>query len=159
MAPMNQVTDLIPHRPPFLWVDKIISYEEDSTISTEKYIETDLDLFRGHYPDNPIMPGVLLCEIIFQSGALLMAKMGQAGSGDHGKLPVITRIERAKFKRPVRPGDTVFARVVLKETISAVFFLKGTLKVRGKTAAQVEFSCAIIDSPENDQADQLKFEK
>ena len=150
MIPENQIKDLIPHRSPFLWVDKIISYDEKGSITTEKHINTDLDLFRGHYPENPIMPGVLLCEIIFQSGALLIAKMVYTDNGMQKTVPVITRIERAKFRRPVLPGDTVTVKVVLKEIISTVYFLKGILKVRGKTAVQVGFSCAIITSPENE---------
>ena len=153
MTPVSQVTDLIPHRPPFLWVDEIVSYETDSAITTEKFIDSELDLLKGHYPGNPIMPGVLLCEIIFQSGALLVARMGQAGTDISRKLPVITRIERAKFRRPVRPGNTVITRVVLKEIISAVFFLKGTLKIAGKTAVQVDFSCALVDSSDSSQPD------
>ena len=144
----KQITDLIPHRPPFLWVDSIISCTEDSII-TEKLISKNLELFRGHYPDNPIMPGVLLCEIIFQSGALLMSSMATAADSEVHKIPVLTRIENAKFKRPVLPGDTVQAKVSLKETISSVSFLKGTLKVHGKTAVQVFFACALIDSDKN----------
>ena len=150
MIPFEKITDLIPHRSPFLWVDKITSYEENSAITTEKLIDSDLDLFKGHYPDNPIMPGVLLCEIIFQSGALLMAKMGSTDIENQKNIPVITRIERAKFKRPVLPGETVAVKVVLKETISAVYFLKGTLKTRGKTVVQVDFSCALITSQESE---------
>ncbi len=150
MIPENQIKDLIPHRSPFLWVDKIISYDEKGSITTEKHINTDLDLFRGHYPENPIMPGVLLCEIIFQTGALLIAKMVIADNGLQKNVPVITRIERAKFKRPVHPGDTAVVRVVLKEIVSAVYFLKGTLKVGGKTAVQVGFSCALITSLEDE---------
>ncbi len=149
MITEKQIKDLIPHRSPFLWVDKIISYDEKGSITTEKHIDTDLDLFKGHYPENPIMPGVLLCEIIFQSGALLMAKMAFTDNGMQKNTPVITRIERAKFRRPVLPGDTVAVKVVLQEIISSVYFLKGTLKVNGKTAVQVGFSCAIITSPEN----------
>ena len=141
----EQITALIPHRPPFLWVDKITSDTENS-ITTEKLISTNLELFKGHYPENPIMPGVLLCEIIFQSGALLMAKIAGDGNEEGDKIPVLTRIENAKFKRPVLPGDTVQVKVILKETISSVSFLKGTLKVQGKTAVQVSFSCALIDS-------------
>lgn len=150
MIPEKQIKDLIPHRSPFLWVDKIILYDEKGSITTEKHIDTDLDLFRGHYPGNPIMPGVLLCEIIFQSGALLMAKMAFTDIGMQKNIPVITRIERAKFRRPVLPGNTVTVKVVLKEIISAVYFLKGTLKVKGKIAVQVGFSCAIVTSPENE---------
>lgn len=147
----KQITDLIPHRPPFLWVDSIISYTEDS-ITTEKLISRDLELFTGHYPDNPIMPGVLLCEIIFQSGALLMSKMVTTNYSDEFKIPVLTRIENAKFKRAVLPGDTVQTKVSLKETISSVSFLKGVLKVHGKTAVQVSFSCALIKSEKSTYA-------
>ena len=68
------IYEAIPHRPPFLWVDSIISFDA-KTIITEKFIAPDLDIFAGHYPAYPIMPGVLLCEAVFQSGALFMAKM------------------------------------------------------------------------------------
>jgi len=148
MSSSEQITDLIPHRPPFLWVDRIISCD-NSSITTEKLIDTDLELFQGHYPENPIMPGVLLCEIIFQSGALLMSKVAQLDINEKKTIPVLTRIENAKFKRPVLPGDIVQARVILKETISSVSFLKGTLKVMGKTAVQVVFSCALVAGTEN----------
>ncbi len=148
MSPLERITDLIPHRPPFLWVDNIISCDAES-ITTETFIDPDLDLFQGHYPDNPIMPGVLLCEIIFQSGALLMSKNIQSDTNEPNEIPILTRIENAKFKRPVLPGDTVQVKVNLKETISSVSFLKGTLKVSGKTAVQVVFACALVAAPEH----------
>jgi 3-hydroxyacyl-[acyl-carrier-protein] dehydratase len=147
MSPLEQITQLIPHRPPFLWVDRIISCDAGS-ITTEKFIDPDLEVFQGHYPENPIMPGVLLCEIIFQSGALLISKTAQSGTSETKEIPVLTRIENAKFKRPVLPGDTVQIQVTLKETISSVSFLKGTLKVSGKTAVQVVFACAFVAVPE-----------
>ena len=148
MSSIEHITELIPHRPPFLWVDKIISCTAES-ITTEKLIDSDLELFQGHYPDNPIMPGVLLCEIIFQSGALLMAQIAQLDSGKQKNIPVLTRIENAKFKHPVLPGDIVEVEVTLKETISSVSFLKGTLKVAGKTAVRVQFTVALIASSQN----------
>ena len=140
-----EVTSLIPHRPPFLWVDKIISWE-NGCIVTEKVIPQDLDLLAGHYPGNPIMPGVLLCEAIFQSGALLMAKMATQASDDSATTPVLTRIGRAKFKRTVHPGDITQIKVTLIEEVSSVCFFKGTMKVTGKTAVQVEFACKLIPS-------------
>ena len=73
------ITALIPHRPPFLWIDRIISYEE-GTMVTEKTIPEDLDIFKGHYPEHPILPGVILCEALFQTGALLIARMMQDDS-------------------------------------------------------------------------------
>ncbi len=149
MVADDEILRLIPHRPPFLWVDSIVLFEDD-VITTEKLIPVDLDTFTGHYPGNPIMPGVLLCEIIFQSGALLMAKMNFAAKSEAHAVPVLTRIENAKFKRSVLPGDLVTVKVVVKEILSSVCFLKGTLKVKGKTAVQVVFACTLVTSSESD---------
>ncbi len=142
------VLDAIPHRPPFLWVDRIISMENDS-IETEKEIPVDLDLFKGHYPEYPIMPGVILCEALFQTGGLLisdiLSRNRSTESGDDSKqgVPVLTRILGAKFKREVRPGDTIRMNVRLKETLGPAWFLKGKVLVRDKTAVKVDFACTI----------------
>lgn len=142
MSDVDAVTRLIPHRPPFLWVDKIVNFDGDS-IETEKHFPKDHEVFKGHYPGNPITPGVLLCEAIFQTGALLMASKAEGTPQDTKTVPVLTRINSAKFKRSVLPGDTTYIKVVLKEVISSVSFFKGTLKVNGKTAVQVDFACAM----------------
>ncbi|NNK94889.1 MAG: beta-hydroxyacyl-ACP dehydratase, partial [Desulfobacterales bacterium] len=68
----SQIISLIPHRPPFLWVDKIIETTKDSIVA-EKRVPENLEIFKGHYPGHPLLPGVLLCEAIFQTGALLIA--------------------------------------------------------------------------------------
>lgn len=149
MDSAGEISGLIPHRPPFLWVDTIVSFTGD-TIITEKTIPTDLDIFAGHYPGNPIMPGVLLCEAIFQSGALLIGKIHQAGEAAGkeglaaGSVPVLTRIMNAKFKRNVLPGDTVRIKVCLTETLASASFFKGSLQAHGKTAVQVDFACAMV---------------
>jgi 3-hydroxyacyl-[acyl-carrier-protein] dehydratase len=145
MQAADEIAGLIPHRPPFVWVDRIISCTDDS-ILTEKDISPDLDLFRGHYPGNPIMPGVLLCEALFQSGALLMARRNRSDPGKNHQFPVLTRIGGAKFKRQVRPGDTVRMQVTLTEMVSTACFFKGTLRVDDKIAVQVDFVCAMVGS-------------
>jgi 3-hydroxyacyl-[acyl-carrier-protein] dehydratase len=146
MNSFEEIAALIPHRDPFLWVDTIISFEGD-TIVTEKTIPAGLDIFAGHYPGNPIMPGVLLCEAIFQSGALLIGKMSRLNHAELRTLPVLTRIGNAKFKRSVIPGETVRIKVRLSETIASVSFFKGKMTVGGKTAVQVDFACTMVASP------------
>lgn len=136
------VTDLIPHRPPFLWVDRMLDHD-GSSLLTEKYIPEDLEVFQGHYPDHPILPGVLLCEAVFQTGALLIALLLKESDDPGVGVPVLTRIEGVRFKRPVGPGDTIRMKVTLKERLSGVWFLKGTLRVNEKVAVQVDFACTL----------------
>ena len=134
------IMDRIPHRPPFLWLDRVVEFTGDS-IRAEKFVAPELDVFQGHYPDYPLMPGVLLCEAVFQAGALLIGEMIQ--DGDMSGVPVLTRILGAKFKREVRPGDTMEIRAVFKERLGPAWFLKGSVRVNGKVAVQVEFACAL----------------
>jgi 3-hydroxyacyl-[acyl-carrier-protein] dehydratase len=141
------ITDRIPHRPPFLWLDRVVEIT-DNSILAEKKIPEDLDLFQGHYPDYPLMPGVLLCEAVFQAGGVLLAEMLRSGSdiseGDPALAkPVLTRILGAKFKREVRPGDTIAVSARLTERLGAAWFLKGAVRVDGKVAVQVEFGCIL----------------
>lgn len=135
----------IPHRPPFLWVDSIISVDSE-TIVAEKHIAPDLDFFEGHYPGYPIMPGVLLCEAVFQTGALFMAKMldhSEAYQAAGRQTPVLTRIKNAKFKKTVKPGDTIRMRVTLDENIGNVWFFKGKVLVDSQVAVKVDFGCTL----------------
>jgi len=148
----SRITALIPHRDPFLWVDRIIAIKS-GTIITEKDIPVDLDVFKGHYPGQPILPGVLLCEAIFQTGALLLAEM-EAGKpeGVQARLPVITRISGARFKRAVIPGDTLQMEVELKETVSSASFLKGTVRVNGKIALRIDFAVTLVEPEKKNRA-------
>jgi len=140
----SQIISLIPHRPPFLWVDKIIETTRDSIVA-EKRVPKNLEVFKGHYPGHPLLPGVLLCEAIFQTGALLIASvLEKSAKMDSNKIPVLTKIIGARFKRQVQPGDTIQMTVRLIETISSVCILKGTAHVNGKVAVKTEFSCALV---------------
>lgn len=141
----EEILRRIPHREPFLWVDRIENIEDESIVTT-KQIDRDLDVFKGHYPDNPLMPGVLLCEAIFQTGALLISFMLENNRFESaGTVPVITRIESAKFKRMVVPGDSLEINVKVKEILSSVCFMRGTIRVKGKVAVQTDFACTVTD--------------
>ena len=140
-----RISILIPHRDPFLWVDRIIS-SGPGHIITEKDISHDLDVFKGHYPGHPVLPGVLLCEAVFQTGALLTALMASGKPEEIStKLPVITRIGGARFKRMVLPGDTIQIEVSLKETIFPAQFFKGTVRVNGKVALRIDFATTLVE--------------
>ncbi len=140
MKERNFITDRIPHREPFLWLDRVVELTGEE-ICAEKTLSPELPLFAGHYPGYPLMPGVLLCEAVFQAGALLIGEM--MGDEQAGGVPVLTRILGAKFKREVRPGDTITIRALLKEKLGGAWFLKGSVRVHGKIAVQVEFACAL----------------
>jgi len=129
----------IPHRPPFLFVDRVIEMNESSIVA-EKTLDPGLDFFRGHYPDFPIMPGVLTCESLFQAGAILLS--GHAQTGAHG-VPVLTRIRDARFRAMVKPGETLTLDVEIKERVDPAFYMKGAAKVNGKPVVSVTFTCAM----------------
>ncbi len=139
------ILDRIPHRPPFLWIDRVLELSGE-TIRAEKVVPEDLELFQGHYPGYPLMPGVLLCEAVFQAGALLIGELMHRdpamAASTAPAVPVLTRIMGAKFKREVRPGDTLEISATLVERLGPAWLLKGKVRVDGKVAVQVEFACA-----------------
>jgi len=137
----DEILNTIPHRPPFLFVDEIVE-QDDERIHTRKTVDADEPFFKGHYPDYPIMPGVLVCECVFQAGALLMAaNMGMA----EGKVPVLTRIRDVKFKHPVYPGNTLDVHVVHVESVGPAHYMKGKASVNGQTAVTVEFTAMLME--------------
>jgi len=136
---MEEILNAIPHRPPFLFVDRIVELS-DTRIKTMKEIKPDDPVFEGHYPGQPIMPGALICESIFQTGAILLSKMmGSMGGG----IPVLTRINNAKFKSIVKPGSTLDIEAELVEKVSNAYFMRGKASVGGKTSVTVEFTVTL----------------
>lgn len=152
---MTEVEKLIPHRPPFLFVDKIIAHDGDTLVAQRTWRAGE-DFYKGHYPGAPITPGVLLCESVFQTGALLMAKlMGAqaagagrpeqsrtAGAGGPGGVPLLTKVTDVRFRLPVYPGDTTTIEVRRKETMGDFHFMSGTVKNGDKRVLNLEFSVA-----------------
>ena len=134
---LNRIYKLIPQRLPFLFIDKITSCNNIS-IQTELNLTGDEYFFKGHFPNNPIMPGVLLCEACFQSAAALLSDSGEK------LLGVVTKIEQARFKQLVIPGDKLDIYVDLIEKIDNANYLKGKILVNGKVALQIKFQVASI---------------
>lgn len=133
----------IPHKPPFLFVDTIIE-QSDTHAVCERTVREDEPHFAGHYPGNPIMPGVLLCEACFQAASVfLIERIKASGEDITGKTPILARIEGAKFKQIVRPGDTLRIEVRFKEQVSGFNFMTGKITVDGKVVMSCEYALAL----------------
>lgn len=141
---MEEILRTIPHRPPFLFIDQIVDVRADGA-TCKRTIRMEEPQFKGHYPNNPIMPGVLLCEACFQTGAIFLAKqIEKEGRSLNDVTPVLSRITDARFKQMVKPGDEVFIEVKIKETISKFHFLSGKVFKGGKLALNIQFALAML---------------
>jgi 3-hydroxyacyl-[acyl-carrier-protein] dehydratase len=136
---LAQIHAAIPHREPFLLVDEIVDWT-DGRIVCRKTFRGDEFFYQGHYPHFPLTPGVLLCEAGMQAGAILLSK--HVPVTNEG-VPVATRLNDVRFKRMVRPGETIDIEVDLVERLADAFFLKAKVSCEGKVAARFEFACAI----------------
>ena len=143
----NEVQDVvlnsIPHRFPFLFVDKVISLS-DEVIVAERTLKKEEFFFEGHYPQLPLMPGVLMCEAIFQTAGIFMSQKLLKNTDIDGKVPVLTRIESAKFKRMAFPGDTLQLEATFSQKVKDFYFFKGCAKKEGQTLVTIEFILGMV---------------
>lgn len=135
----DAILNAIPHRPPMLLVDEIVS-QETETIHCRRTFRPDEYFLQGHFPGLPLVPGVILCECALQSGAILLASK-LSDSGD--VVPVATRLDGVKFKHMVKPGDTIDIKVTLVESVSSAFFMNGKVTCNGKLAVRLDFACTV----------------
>jgi 3-hydroxyacyl-[acyl-carrier-protein] dehydratase len=135
----EQILAAIPHRPPFLFLDEIVSWD-DRRIVCRKTFTGDEHFYAGHYPGYPLTPGVILCEAAMQAGAVLLSR--HVGEADKG-VPVATRMNEVRFKQMVRPGETIEIEAELTERLANAFFLKGKVRCAGKVAVTLEFACTL----------------
>ena len=138
---MTEVEKLIPHRPPFLFVDEIVSHDGE-TLVAKRTLRADEDFYKGHYPGAPITPGVLLSESVFQTGALLMAKLMSSSGVQQGGVPLLSKVTDIRFRLAVYPGDTVTIEVKRTGTTAGFHFISGLMKNGDKKVMNVEFAVA-----------------
>jgi 3-hydroxyacyl-[acyl-carrier-protein] dehydratase len=138
---INQIMAILPHRYPFLLIDRVIEIERKQRIVAIKCVTMNEQFFQGHFPGYPIMPGVLMVEAIAQAGgALLLTEIPDR----EGKLMVFTGIERAKFRRPVVPGDQVRIEVDVLQWRPRAVKLEGKALVEGKLVCEATITCQLV---------------
>ena len=136
---IEQIKEIIPHRPPFLLVDKITDFEPGAWAKGIKAVTVNEPFFAGHFPEYHVMPGVLILEALAQVGAVAILSLPEY----KGKIAFFGGIKNARFKKQVRPGDVLELSCELVERRGSVGFGKAVAKVDGKVAAQGELTFAI----------------
>jgi beta-hydroxyacyl-ACP dehydratase FabZ len=143
MLDINQIRDILPHRYPMLLVDRIIEMAEDSIVGL-KNVTTNEPFFHGHFPDYPVMPGVLIIETMAQVGAVLLLRPIKDRAQ---KLVLFTTIEEAKFRKPVVPGDQLRVEMQVLKRRTVICKMKGKVTVDGKLVAEATLMCQLGDRP------------
>lgn len=140
---VEKIMDLLPHRYPFLMVDRVLDYsitEEHKTLKALKNITFNEPFFQGHFPGKPILPGVLILEAMAQATGILAFTM--VGKPNDGELYYFAAIDNARFKRPVVPGDQLILDVEYFKEKRGIASFRGVASVDGKVVCQADLMCA-----------------
>lgn len=144
-ADIRRIMELLPHRPPFLLIDRVIDMQPDASAATGiKNVTMNEPQFAGHFPGMPVMPGVLLIEAMAQTAGALVVHTQNLSSD--GKVVYFLTIDRARFRSPVVPGDTVHLPVKLLRRRGPVWRYSGEARVGDRLCAEAEFSAMIMES-------------
>lgn len=141
MLDPREILKHIPHRYPFLLVDRVLEIEGDQRIVGVKNVSFNEPFFQGHFPNRPVMPGVLICEAMAQAAAIL----AHISRGDMDKVFVLTGLDHVKFKRTVEPGDQLRLEITSLRHRGSFWKMQGMALVNGKLVAQAEISAMEID--------------
>jgi 3-hydroxyacyl-[acyl-carrier-protein] dehydratase len=141
---IKEIKNLIPHRYPFLLIDKIIDFKANESATGIKNVTVNENFFQGHFPDEPVMPGVLQIEALAQTAATLVIKsLGEKAPKNVGIL--FTTIEKVKFRKPVVPGDQLHLSVKILKRKLSIFVVEGIGYVNGQKVIETEFSAMLYD--------------
>ena len=142
MLNIREILKHLPHRYPFVLVDRIIEIDGEHKIVGVKNVSINENYFQGHFPDHPVMPGVLICEALAQVGAIFAHNA--RGGRDDDKIFVLTGLDKVKFKRPVEPGDQLRLELTCLKRRGSFWKMLGVATVDGKLVAQAEISAMEI---------------
>ena len=143
MLDVKEIFKSIPHRYPFLLVDRIIEIDGNEKVVGIKNVSVNENFFQGHFPMRPVMPGVLICEAMAQVGAIF-AHNARGGMTDD-KVFLLTGLDNVKFKRPVEPGDQLRMELTCLKRRGSFWKMQGIATVEGKLVAQAEISAMEVD--------------
>ena len=145
---ITRIMQLLPHRYPFLLIDKMVDLDGEQSGTGIKNVTINEPFFQGHFPQRPVMPGVLLVEAMAQTaGALVLEQYDDSA----GKLVFFMSIDKAKFRKPVGPGDTVHFHVRLLQKRPPVWKYAAEAKVDGKLVAQAEIGAMLVDGQKGER--------
>ncbi|HXS95252.1 MAG TPA: 3-hydroxyacyl-ACP dehydratase FabZ [Candidatus Limnocylindrales bacterium] len=146
---INEIREILPHRYPFLLVDRIVEMEPDRVVGI-KNVTANEPFFQGHFPDFPVMPGVLIIEAMAQAAGVLVLKSME---DRHNKLVLLVAVENARFRRPVVPGDCLRMEMKVIKRKASVAKMAGVATVDGNVVAEVEVMCKLADREEKRAAE------
>ena len=141
---VERIMKMIPHRYPFLMIDRVVDVIADASAIGIKNVTINEPFFQGHFPQHPVMPGVIIIEAMAQTAAILVVHTLDAAA--EGKLVYFMTIENARFRWPVAPGDQLRIHVTKERNRGTVWKFSGEAKVDGKTVAEATYSAMIMDS-------------
>ncbi|QAU23512.1 3-hydroxyacyl-ACP dehydratase FabZ [Dyella sp. M7H15-1] len=139
---VEQIQQLLPHRYPFLLVDRVIEIVQDQSVVTLKNVTINEPFFNGHFPGHPVMPGVLIVEAMAQSAGLLTQLSARMKGGSPSSLFYLAKVDNARFNAPVVPGDQLRMEVHLKRLLRSMGLFEAHTLVNGKEVASCELMCA-----------------
>lgn len=142
-ADILQIMQMVPHRYPFLLIDRVIEIVPGSHAVGIKNVSMNESFFQGHFPRQPIMPGVLIIESMAQTAAVLVVETLEGAAA--GKLVYFMSIDDARFRKPVVPGDSIEIHVKALRNRGSIWKFSGDAKVEGRTVAEARFSAMIMD--------------
>ena len=142
MMDIHQILKKLPHRYPFLLVDRVLELETGKRIKALKNVTINEPFFVGHFPHRPVMPGVLIIEAMAQAAGLLAFEAMGAGTDDKSVI-YFAGIDSARFKRPVEPGDQLIMDVSIERQKAGIYKFKGVTRVDGQVACEADFMCTV----------------